>query len=118
LSDGTYVLVLPSGQHRISAQGMTEQVTVADGPVDGVDFPPAAPASTPAVGSIVTIAGNGISGFGGDGRPATTARLSAFGGIVSDPAGNLYIAFNAINRIRKIDAKTGIITTIAREQLL
>jgi sugar lactone lactonase YvrE len=113
LPDGTYVLVLPSGSHRVSSQGMIEQVTVADGPVDGVDFPPAAPASTPATGSIVTVAGNGIFGYGGDGRPATTARLSAFGGIASDPAGNLYIAFNAINRIRKIDAKTGIITSIA-----
>jgi hypothetical protein len=113
LADGTYLLVLPSGQHQITAAGITQSVTVADGPVDAVDFPlpPAAP--TPAPGTIVTVAGNGIAGFGGDGRPATTARLLNIAGLAVDKAGNLYISLNGVHRIRKVDAVTGIITTIA-----
>jgi hypothetical protein len=113
LADGTFVLVLPSGRHRITAAGLTEEVVVAGGPVDGVDFPPAAAAPTPGPGTIVTIAGNGIAGFGGDGRPATSARLIDIQGLAVDKAGNLYISFNSINRVRKVEATTGIITTIA-----
>jgi sugar lactone lactonase YvrE len=113
LADGTFVLVLPSGRDRITAAGMTEEVAVAEGPVDGVDFPPAAAAPTPGPGTIVTIAGNGIAGFGGEGRPATSARLILIEGVAVDKAGNLYISLNLVNRIRKVDAATGIITTIA-----
>jgi sugar lactone lactonase YvrE len=112
--DGSYTLVLPSGQYRISAPGGAETVTVADGAVDGVDFPAAPPPPAPAPGTIVTVAGNGIPGFGGDGRLAITARLPLLYGIALDKAGNLYIADGgAVNRIRKAEATTGIITTVA-----
>jgi hypothetical protein len=113
LADGSFVLVLPSGQHQITAAGMAETVTVANGPVDGVDLPPAAPGPAPGAGTIVTVAGNGIPGYGGDGRPATTARLQVLVAVVVDRAGNLYLASNNSNRVRLVDAVTGIITTIA-----
>src|SRR5439155_18849265 len=101
LADGSYVLVLPSGEHRITAVGITEAVRVAVGPVDAVDFPPAAAAPTSAPGTIMTVASNGISGFGGDGSPATSARLILIQSVAVDKAGNLYISLNRVNRIRK-----------------
>jgi NHL repeat len=113
LADGSYVLVLPAGRHQITALGMTEAVTVADGPVDGVDFPPAPAAATPAPGTIVTVAGNGIAGFGGEGRLATTARLINLQSVAVDRGGNLYLSLNSVQRIRRVDAATGIVTTIA-----
>jgi sugar lactone lactonase YvrE len=107
------VLVLPSGPYNLTARGLAKTVTVADGPVDGVDFPAPAPPPAPAPGTIVTVAGNGILGFGGDGQPAITARLASPQGIALDKAGNLYMADNSLNRIRKVAAATGIITTVA-----
>ena len=63
-------------------------------------------------GTITTIAGTGESGFGGDGGPANQARLYNPWGVAVDGGGNLYIADNRNNRIRKVDS-TGTITTIA-----
>ena len=69
-------------------------------------------------GVITTIAGSGAAGvgtggFSGDGGQATTASLNTPTGIVVDLAGNLYVADAGNNRIRKIDANTGVISTIA-----
>src|SRR5262245_6142616 len=64
-------------------------------------------------GNISTIAGTGEKGFGGDGGPATKAQLSTPHSIALDSDNNIYIADIANHRIRKVDAKTGIITTIA-----
>lgn len=118
LADGAYMLVLPVGQYRITAAGGSEPVAVADGAVDGVDFPSPTSAPAPAAGTIVTVAGNGASTFGGDGRPAKTARLPNPGGLALDAAGNLYIADNIVNRIRRVDAMTGIITTVAGSRVI
>ena len=63
-------------------------------------------------GIITTVAGNGTSGFGGDGGPAISAFLNQPRGLAVDAAGNLYIADYWNNRIRKVDP-SGIITTIA-----
>jgi sugar lactone lactonase YvrE len=62
-------------------------------------------------GIISTIAGNGTSGFSGDGGQATAAELSGAGGIAFDGAGNIYLC-DGINRIRRI-SNSGIITTFA-----
>jgi sugar lactone lactonase YvrE len=62
-------------------------------------------------GIITTFAGTGEGGFSGDGGPATAAALLAPGNITFDSQGNLYIADNGNNRIRKVD-KNGIITTV------
>ena len=64
-------------------------------------------------GIISTIAGDGNSGLSGDGGPATSARISASFGVAIDSKDNIYIAEGSGHKIRKIDAITGIITTIA-----
>ena len=66
------------------------------------------------VTSIVsTVAGTGQFGFAGDGGPATAALLDSPRGIALDAAGNILIAVDGNNRIRRVDRLTGIITTIA-----
>jgi len=67
---------------------------------------------TASTGIITTVAGNGIFGYSGDGGLATSAKLNSPGGIAIDSTGNLYIADDYINCIRKVTA-TGIITTVA-----
>jgi sugar lactone lactonase YvrE len=62
-------------------------------------------------GIITTVAGNGVAGFSGDGGAATSAQLNNPDGVIFDSAGNLYISEISNNRIRKVDAGTGIITT-------
>jgi sugar lactone lactonase YvrE len=64
-------------------------------------------------GTISTVAGNGTSGSGGDGGPATQASLSNPYGLAVDSNNNLYIADQGNNKIRKVAATTGIITTVA-----
>jgi uncharacterized protein (TIGR03437 family) len=62
-------------------------------------------------GIISTVAGGGPGPLG-DGGPATAAAVGGnLTGVAVDAAGNLYIATNA--RIRKVDAATGFISTIA-----
>ena len=62
-------------------------------------------------GIITTIAGTGAAGFSGDGGPATDATFNTSNDVITDAAGNIYIADNLNNRVRKINA-SGIITTI------
>ena len=62
---------------------------------------------------ITTIAGTGTTGFSGDGGAATNAELYNSYGLFADDVGNVYFADLGNNRIRRIDAITGIITTIA-----
>jgi hypothetical protein len=64
-------------------------------------------------GIIATLAGNGTSGFSGDGGPATAALLNFPQGIAVDSAGNVFVADYFNSRVRKITAGTGIITTVA-----
>lgn len=66
-----------------------------------------------ASGLISTVAGTANGGFGGDGGPARQALLSRPTGVAVDDAGNVYIADQQNHRIRKVDAATGIITTVA-----
>ncbi len=82
---------------------------------------------TASTGIITTIAGDGSSciydpsscvyvpsgQYSGDGGLATSAGLNAPDGVAVDTAGNIYIADWFNNRIRKVTASTGIITTIA-----
>ncbi len=63
-------------------------------------------------GIITTIAGNGTSGFFGDGGPATAAEIADPADVAVDGLGNVYIADRSNNRVRKIDAG-GYISTIA-----
>ena len=61
--------------------------------------------------TITTFAGNGTSGFSGDGQPANTAVLSSPFAVAVDSAGNLYIVDNGNQRIRKVT--NGTINTVA-----
>jgi streptogramin lyase len=64
-------------------------------------------------GKISTVAGTGEMGFGGDGGPAAKAQLNIPHSIALDKDDNIYIADIGNHRIRRVDAKTGIISTIA-----
>jgi uncharacterized protein (TIGR03437 family) len=63
-------------------------------------------------GGITTVAGNGQHSFSGDGEPATAAALDWPASVTGDAAGNLYIADQHNNRIRRVD-RAGVITTYA-----
>jgi len=63
-------------------------------------------------GFISTIAGTGVSGYSGDGGPATSAKLWA-NGICVDTSGDVYFTDGAYFTMRKINSATGIITTVA-----
>ncbi len=64
-------------------------------------------------GKISTVAGTGKKGYTGDGGPALEATFNLPHELRFDAAGNLFIADMANHAIRRIDAKTGIITTFA-----
>jgi len=64
-------------------------------------------------GIIQTIAGTGVAGYGGDGGPATAAKLKNPQSVAVDSMGNLYIADAGNNTIRKVAAASGLISTIA-----
>ena len=54
-------------------------------------------------GTITTVAGNGSSGYSGDGGPATSAALWAPRGLAVDVAGNIFIALKESFVVRKVD---------------
>ena len=64
-------------------------------------------------GIITTYAGIGERGLEGDGGLATEAGLAEPFGVAVDRQGNLYIADSDNHRVRKVDAASGIITTVA-----
>ncbi len=62
-------------------------------------------------GVLTLVAGNGTPGYSGDNGPATSAQLNNPRGVAVDAAGNLYIADQQNNRIRKVS--NGVISTVA-----
>ena len=66
-----------------------------------------------ATGIITTVAGNGTRGYSGDGGAATSSELDELTGVAVDASGNLYIADGGTDKIRKVAAATGIVTTVA-----
>ena len=62
---------------------------------------------------ITTVAGTGERGFAGDGGPAEHALLNGPFDIGFDADGNLFFSDTFNHRIRRIDARTGVITTCA-----
>lgn len=67
----------------------------------------------PKPGTITTIAGTGAAGFSGDGGLATSAAFGAVPRIAVDQQGNVFFADTANNRVARVDAKTGVIRTVA-----
>jgi sugar lactone lactonase YvrE len=96
-SDGPWQVRLDASGNFFIAGGFAHRVRRIDG----------------ATGVITTIAGTGESGFSGDGGPATAARFNMVIDALPDANGNLYVADANNRRIRRIDANTGIVTTIA-----
>ena len=64
-------------------------------------------------GLITRVAGNGRAGRGGDGGPALEAELDCTCGVAVDREGNVYLSDEWAGNIRRVDARTGTITTIA-----
>ena len=64
-------------------------------------------------GSVVTVAGSGVRGYSGDGGPATSATLNEPYEVRFDRAGNMFFVERLNHVIRKVDAKTGMIETVA-----
>jgi len=67
---------------------------------------------TPA-GSATRVAGNGLFGVGSDGLLGSATPFAQVTGAVVDSAGNVYVSDEWMHRVRRVDAATGIVTTIA-----
>ncbi len=94
------VILLDGSMHSLAAQPLA---AMSSGPI--ATFVP---------GIITTVAGNSSTFFyAGDGGPAIGASLFLPFGVVLNAASDLYIADTYNNRIRKVDAQTGIISTVA-----
>jgi hypothetical protein len=63
--------------------------------------------------AVSTVAGSGVSGYTGDNGTAVSAKLNNPTGVAVDAANNLYIADQGNNVIRRVDAVSGLITTVA-----
>jgi sugar lactone lactonase YvrE len=64
-------------------------------------------------GQLTTVAGNGVMGYSGDGGPATAARLNEPYEIRFDPQGNMYLVEMKNHVVRRVDARSRTISTIA-----
>ncbi len=96
----------------------TDIPTLAPSPAPTVVMPSVAPTFYPSLSpystSVVsTIAGTGATSYSGDGGPGTSAALDHPSGIDIDSNGNVYFSDFYNNRVRKITASTGIISTYA-----
>jgi uncharacterized repeat protein (TIGR01451 family) len=81
-----------------------DQVNMTECRVRKVDF---------STNKVNTVAGNGICGYSGDGGPALQASVSWGPGLAVDFFGNVFLSESDQDRIRRVDALTGIITTVA-----
>jgi sugar lactone lactonase YvrE len=86
----------------IANRGGVAQKAIVVNPAAVSDLPP---------GYITTVAGG--STFVGDGGDATQAEIRQPSGLALDTGGNVYIADSGHFSVRKVDARTGIITTVA-----
>jgi hypothetical protein len=64
-------------------------------------------------GIITTVAGTGKKGYSGDGGPATRATFNEPYAVVVSPEDDLYVVDRLNARVRKVDGKTGVISTVA-----
>lgn len=66
-----------------------------------------------ALGNITSFAGDGTQGFSGDGGPAAAAQLNSPQGVAVDGGGNVYISDSGNNRVRRVDAISKTLRTVA-----
>src|SRR5262249_37316779 len=64
-------------------------------------------------GEAQDVGGTGIGAFNGDNISAVSASLNMPTGVAIDAAGNIFIADTANQRIRRVDAVSGLISTVA-----
>ncbi len=64
-------------------------------------------------GTITTFAGSGVRGFSGDGGPATEAALNEPYEVRFDARGNVFFVERLNHCVRRVDAQTGVISTVA-----
>jgi DNA-binding beta-propeller fold protein YncE len=64
-------------------------------------------------GKLITIAGDGTKGDAGEGGPAARAKVNSPHSIAVGADGTIYVADTLNHKIKRIDAKTGVITTFA-----
>lgn len=106
-----------SGDGRYAIEAQTNQpfgvIRAADGTVYFCDTMNHRVRRIEADGTIATIAGNGQAGFRGDGNAAEYAMLKEPYEIRFDGMGNLFIVERLNHTVRRVDAKTRIITTVA-----
>ena len=105
LSTGNFILSSPKGV-AVDAAG---NVYIAD--TNNSRVLKVAPRGS--ITKTTTVAGTSVIGFSGDGGPATSAQLAYPSSLAVDAAGNIYIADSYNQRIRRVSAATGIITTVA-----
>jgi len=96
-----------------TAATLTGPVSVAVGPLGDVDFSDGNRVYEidHTDGHLLAVAGTGAAGFSGDGGPALKARLDLPGAVAVADDGDLYVVDQY--RIRRIDGRTGVITTVA-----
>jgi DNA-binding beta-propeller fold protein YncE len=64
-------------------------------------------------GILSTLGGTGEKGYGGDDGPARKAKFNSIHSLVVTPNGDIYIADSFNKRLRKIDGRSGVVTTVA-----
>jgi hypothetical protein len=113
---GNYYIT-EGGEYGVDAGSRIRKVTTVT-----TDIPTIAPSIQPtfypslspnSISIILTIAGTGTGSYSGDNGQATSATINTPHGIVLDSNGNVYFNDYWNNRVRKITASTGIITTYA-----
>lgn len=63
-------------------------------------------------GIITHVAGTGAQAQSGDGGPAATAEMTNPFGLTLDRQGNIFFFDTEVHAIRRIDARTGVVTTV------
>lgn len=64
-------------------------------------------------GKLTVIGGTGVKGYSGDGGHAKAAQINGVHNIAVTPSGDIYLSDTWNHRVRKIDGRTGTITTVA-----
>ncbi|MHC4600466.1 MAG: hypothetical protein ACYS47_15840, partial [Planctomycetota bacterium] len=101
------LIAFPSSLYWKAGSGGADQIYVND------EFQSRTMALDLGSGGLSVIAGTGNSGYTGDNLPADTSGLTNPGKMCTDAAGNYYIADMACHRVRRVDAVSGFITTVA-----
>jgi sugar lactone lactonase YvrE len=104
-----------TGPVTVSGNG-TMEVILAIGTLSGSSDSGLAAGSYKISHIITTVAGNGTSGYSGDGNPATNAKLASPAGIAMDSSGNYYIADSMNWVVRKV-TNTGTISPFAGDHV-